>query len=285
MKSLVFFLFSFALQATPYELAKEYQRLSDDLFERYIHKEDSLLLGHHYVLKSCQSFPYYRSINPPTEGHPLMAKNLKDSLATVSRCLEKRDFKKPVLKTLSRLAEIIGSQQTKTLTCNYGVTNSFFAVASDEEQGAHQDHGLPPHPSVIFDTNRIAGNWHLGMDEEGRQNAYNFYGGRIPLEDIISGMPHPLRKPNQNPSSLIFHEMTHWTGEKHFPKDHLDSVYLIQFCCFSHPQIPQEAREFSCRLLEDEQAWAPEEKERVEYLKKEEFFKKVKALKDLYHHQ
>lgn len=84
-------------------------------------------------------------------------------------------------------------------------------------------------------------------------------------------------------SSLVFHEMFHWTESTHFPKKYPDIVYLSQFCCFPQEDHNEEDREFSCEVLEEERAWQIDESHRLEFIKENDIQRKVKDLISKYH--
>ncbi len=267
--------------------AKDFRFLSESLFDIYStqgEEESTLLLNYNFQINKCETYPYFRSINPETEGNFILAKNLKASFRKISHCVEKNEFHPFVFNTLNELYHILQSDQIKTLTCNYGVTHSYFAVASDPET-IQQRPGLPSHPSVLFDTNRMAGNFRVHMDEEDIKNTLLFFGARLNRQDIIPGMPHPFRKRIGNPTSLVFHEMFHWTGHSHYPKDNLDIVYLTQFCCFSHSEHSSQQKERACELLRDKSAWQKDLSQRKAYIKRNLLHKEVQSLIDAYHNQ
>lgn len=263
-------------------LAADFDQLSRSLFDVYEVSDEGLSLNHDFLLKSCETYPYYRSIETPTEGSHVLANHLQLALATVHQCRSHQDFTPMVTEALDQLIDIIESSQKKTLMCNYGVTNSYFAVASDPDVIVQQD-TLPPHPSVIFDTNRMAGNFNLHMDEQDRENTIRFYGGKLTREEIIPGMPHPFRKSITNPMSLVFHEMLHWTGHSHHPKENLDIVYLTQLCCFQHEEISETKRNRTCELLNDPRAWQANLEKRVQYIEDNDLQNEVKRLIRDYH--
>lgn len=262
--------------------AEDFHQLSESLFDVYETREDALLLNENISIKSCETFPYYRSINTPTSGNHILASGLKEALKTVHQCSMDQRFHPFVNGELSKLYRVLTSEDEKVFTCNYGVTHSYFAVATDPHTEEQREH-LPKHPGIIFDTNRMAGNFRVHMDEEDIENTLRFYGGRLSREEIIPGMPHPFRKKISNPTSLTFHEMFHWTGLSHHPKKYLDMVYLSQFCCFPQDELSWEQRERACALLKDERAWQKEEKPRLHYLKEHELQKEVKDLINAYH--
>ena len=262
--------------------SSDFDQLSRSLFDVYETSEAGLELNHHFHLKSCETYPHYRSIDTPTEGSHVLADHLQRALSTVHQCRRNHDFTPMVTQTLDRLINIIESSQKKTLMCNYGVTNSYFAVASDPETLAQKE-GLPPHPSVIFDTNRMAGNFNLQMNEREIENTIRFFGGSLKREEILPGMPHPFRKSITNPMSLVFHEMLHWTGHSHHPKENLDVVYLTQLCCFEHLEINETKRNRTCELLTDPQAWQEDLEKRVQYIKDHELQDEIKGIIQDYH--
>lgn len=241
--------------------------------------------SHHLVIKDCDSYPYYSSLAPQSGGNQRLKEDFHSSLEVVRSCQRAYRFTAYVQKQFKKFFNIIESDAVKTLTCNYGVTNSFFAVASDPDLGPHeeQEHGLPPHPSVIFDTNRMAANFPLAMDLRQRQNFVRFYRDRISLEEVTSGTRNPFQSPVKDPMSLVFHEMFHWSGHKHFPKENLDIVYLAQFCCFPQEDHNAQDQALACSLLEDEQAWQSDVQKRVNYLKEKELHQAVRQLISKYH--
>lgn len=238
------------------------------------------------MIKSCETYPYYDSQIEQTEGNTRLKNDFLSSLSQTKTCLNNHDFAPFVVDKFQHFFEIIEGTKEKILTCNYGVTNSYYAVASslaDELEQGGQDHGLPPHPSVLFDTNRMAGNFPVYMTEAQRNNFVLFYNHELRIEDVIPGTRNPRVGFIENPRSLVFHEMFHWTGSSHFPKKYVDIVYLTQFCCF--PQVEHSAEEvaFACELLEEEAAWQEDEQKRVQFLEDFDIQSKVKALIQKYH--
>jgi hypothetical protein len=262
--------------------ATDLDQLSRSLFDVYKFNMKGLELNHDFLLKSCETYPYYRSIDTPTKGSHVLADHLQLALATVHQCRSLQDFTSMVNESLDKLIKIIESPEKKTLMCNYGVTNSFFAVASDPDV-IDQQHNLPAHPSVIFDTNRMAGNFNVHMNERDIENTVRFYGGLLTREEIIPGMPHPFRKSITNPMSLLFHEMLHWTGHSHYPKENLDVVYLTQLCCFHHEEINELKRNRTCEILSDPQAWQENREKRIQYIEDHNLQNEVKSLIRDYH--
>ena len=237
------------------------------------------------LIKDCESYPYYSSLESQTGGNENLKEEFFKALKTAKSCTKTYDFRAPVKKAFQKFfSEVTGSKE-KVLTCNYGVTYSYFAVASDPEVGAHEEqaNGLPPHPSVIFDTNRMAGNFPVGISQQQRENFVLFYGGRLTLEQIVGGSRNPFLNKIEDSVSLVFHEMFHWTGHSHFPKENLDLVYLSQFCCFPQDKHSAQDQALACELLEDAQAWQDDDKKRVEYIKENGLQEKVKALISKYH--
>ncbi|MCR9204106.1 MAG: hypothetical protein NXH75_05990 [Halobacteriovoraceae bacterium] len=222
-------------------------------------------------IKDCESYPYYNSQVEQREGNETLRRDLNMALQVGKSCLAQNDFAPFVVEKFKHLYSIVEGRQEKTLTCNYGVTNSYYAVADDENL------------SVIFDTNRMAGNFPLNLDEDDRRNFVRFYGDRLQLEDVISGTRNPLIGYIEDPMALVFHEIFHWTGSTHHPKKYPDIVYLAQFCCF--PQVEHTAQEqaFMCGLLEERAAWQEDELKRLEYLKSHNIQNKIKELIRKYH--
>lgn len=241
------------------------------LFGNPLFAEEIQLTDLNFKIKDCESYPYYNSQQEQTEGNKTIINDLRIALQTGKSCLSNHDFAPYVVEKFNYLYSIIEGRSEKTLTCNYGVTNSYYAVSDDENL------------SVIFDTNRMAGNFPVHMDEEDRINFIRFYGSQLELDQVIAGTRNPFIGYIEDPVALVFHEMFHWTGSTHFPKKYPDIVYLSQFCCF--PQVEHTAQEqaFACSLLEERAAWQEDEISRIEFLKNNDIQKKVKALIETYH--
>lgn len=126
-------------------------------------------LFNNLTIKNCETYPYYNSQRDQLNGNETLFADFQKALLTMKQCQKTHSFSPYVQNKFNELSKILTSNQVKTLTCNYGVTNSYYAVATtqfEEQQG----HGLPPHPSIIFDTNRMAGNFPVQMNQTQREN-------------------------------------------------------------------------------------------------------------------
>lgn len=257
-------------------------------FFSFSHAKETEILVEDYnlIINKCETYPYFNARVDQKDGNRFLKRDFFQVIQTAQSCVEKHHFSSYVVNKFQMLFRILESQKVKTLTCNYGVTNGYYAVASsqrDEDEQGHQDPGLPPHPSALFDTNRMAGNFPVSMTLEEKEKFVAFYGGDLSLEEIIPGTRNPKLSYIQDPASLVFHEMFHWTESFHFPKEYPDIVYLTQFCCFPQDKHSSQEVAWACELLEKRDAWQKDKEKRLEFLSKENIQEKVKKLISKYH--
>jgi len=231
--------------------------------------------------RKCSSFPYY---GESEDGLKIIHRAFLSAINKVHTYLgERGDSLSPyVTQKLEHLSYLlIDAKIQKTFDCRFGETSSFIALASDSpSDDSIEKYSMAPFPSIIFDINRMAGNFPMDANPE-RFRA--FYGNRLDGVEVIGGRRNPLAARTVNPESLIFHEMMHWTGSKHFDKAYVDVVYLTQFCFFSYPNISKKLKQESCLYLEDDLLWQGNDIERLQYISDKSVRIFVKNLKKLYH--
>lgn len=236
-------------------------------------------------VENCESFPYYGYQSRAQYGfHGYLEKGLEG----LKNCRAQKTFPKYVEERFQKLSDLLAAEEQKTFRCTYGKYHSFNAVATlppEIDRPTMYAEDLPSYPGVLFDTNRISGNFPILLDEKLVENIYNFYGGSLEKSIIVGGKRNPFFTRINNPSSLIAHEMLHWTGSHHSDKEHLDLVYLSQACCFEIEGVSAEIQDKACKLLTDQAAWQPSKRERLEYLEQNAYWALSEQIIEAYHNQ
>ncbi len=240
-------------------------------------------------VENCQSYPYHNySVNGLSNVHEDFQFLVQKSSLCLSRKFEGREAPKFAQQKLKELFKLLLSPKKKTVACTFGEYHSFFAVSNS---GLNPDDigpggvflDMPEPPSIYMDTNRMAGNFPLNMDEDDIDGFYNFYGDSLKDVVVESGKRNPLYHKTENSSSLLFHEMMHWTGLSHHPDEYPDLVYLSQLCCFQHDSISENQRQRACEILYEPKFWSGTKDQRLQALKAQSIHEEVNQLIDQYH--
>lgn len=293
-KILILFLFflvdlNVTLANTP-KLNEQANKLIEKSEHFYSHQPgDGEFAALNLQVLNCDSYPYYGySIN----GVYNLEKDFKSLLQQTKQCLNTKGGNKQlpsfVHSTFTHFYDILNSSDEKTIACTYGQYNSFYAISySGKDPDNRGPNGvfddMPAPPSLLLDTNRMSGNFPLNMSPKKIDNFHKFYGSKLNGTEVVPGKRNPMFSRINNSSSLLFHEILHWTGLGHFPGGYPDLVYLSQLCCFDHDNLGPDAQKVACDIMWDERNWNPNTKERVQHLKDQSTFKKIKHLIELYH--
>ena len=229
-------------------------------------------------INSCSSFPYY---NQEGSSNNQLIASIESGLNKLHQCIVNRDLPEYVNSKFSALEEILSDQKlNKYITCDFKNSHSYIAIATEDEQSTALEHYpyIRQYPGMVINTNRVSGNFRLDMNEEDINNTFRFYGGKIPVDQIGSGLVNPLANYISNPDSLVIHEMLHWTKTKHFNKQYPDIVYLTQACCFDQIGLDDETKAKSCDMLFDKDLYQEDEQSRLEAIKKAKVEALVKKL-------
>lgn len=240
-------------------------------------------------VQNCDSYPHY---GYSRNGADKIAEDFNFLLQQTKQCLSHKGNGQPlpdfVESTFSNFYQVLLSERQKTMACTYGVYNSFYAVSNagiepDNEGPNGVFNDMPPPPSLLMDTNRMSGNFPVQMSERNIENFHRFYGLRLNGVEVTPGQRNPLISRVNNSASLLFHELFHWTGLKHFPKDYPDLVYLSQICCFEHENLDSDVQKKACNMMWDENNWDSNSERRMQHLRNNSIFDEVKDMINKYH--
>lgn len=231
------------------------------------------------VVSNCSSFPYY---GDPKSSSSRLIKSVDEGFEDLYRCLSRDNISPQIKKKVFELSEILNSNLIKTLKCSYGETYSYYAKASLKNTKVKNLEEMPPYPSIVFDTNRIAGNFPLKMTHQEIINFSEFY--NIPLEEIKPGTRNHHHTRVNNPTALVAHEMLHWTGLAH-KSNKLDLIYLSQMCCFKIKGVSAGVNQAACKIIEDSAAWQVDLAKRKKHISEMGYLRMNREIIDAYHNQ
>lgn len=230
---------------------------------------DTILDAVNLRINKCDSYPYYNQKSSSTEE---LIKSFRDGISRLRQCFDGRNgIPSEYIRTkMERYISLIGNENIqKYITCDFGEMHSWIAVATENENSSAIEKypQIKQYPGMIINTNRVSGNFRLGMKEDDIFNIYRFYGGRIPLEEIRPGEINPLYNYITNPTSLVIHESLHWTGSVHSNKEYPDLVYLAQACCFEQSTLEADIRDRACQALFDQEMYQNDKEARLKALR------------------
>jgi len=233
-------------------------------------------------IENCYSFPYFHINEIQTKGNVKIYNDFLNGLKTANKCFSNSRSHNEIKIKYNELLTILLNNQEKILKCIIPQSNSVYAVASvrpgHKKDWVNDFFGLPTHPSILFHTNTIAGNFPLSMSEKDINEKRKEWGTKYKDLQIGPGLRNPDYTKIQNTSALVFHEMFHWPENFHNDKKSLDIVKLSEFCCFDNPGHSQNFRDAACNMLYDKKAWQPDLYKRLKYIKENKIFKKFKEI-------
>lgn len=234
-----------------FDFIQEFREISTSIEESEVsYDSDNLnLRAVNLTLNSCESFPYFGQEGSSSKK---LVTSIEKGLRKLGQCFENKNVPSYVHGKMNKLVSILSDQEVeKYITCNFEMANSYIAIATTDENSDSivRYPQIKKHPGMIINTNRVSGNFPLGMTEQQRENTFNFYGGRIPFDIIIPGEINPAYHYISNPMSLVIHEMLHWTDTVHFEEKYPDIVYLTQACCFDQIGLDEEIKSAACESL------------------------------------
>ena len=277
MKTIAFItLFSLsAFGSTQVELNKSFNDISAKAneFERF-DSGNGRFPELNISIKECSSFPYFKG---QTSDLSRLKDSFRSSFEGLRSCLDHGNIPDYVQDKYYKLTEILLDKSLeKTLSCDFGDSFSWLAVATAEKDEVN-------YPKITFNTLRMSGNFKKNMSESDITNTFNFYGGKIPRDQIDSGLINPLANYITNPTSLVLHEMLHWTGFVHSNKSYPDLIYLTQACCFYQKGLSEDLKKRSCDALFDDSLFQGEEEKRIEAMNKSNIKKLIREINSALH--
>ncbi len=225
-------------------------------------------------INNCSSFPYY---GQEGSSNNALIRSIERGVNRLHQCVGSRKLPLYVEKKFIQLEDIIKKKEiNKYITCNFENSHSYIAISTESEESTALNRYpyIRQYPGMIINTNRVSGNFRLDMSDLDRENTFNFYGGKIPREDILPGGINPQANYISNPDSLVIHEMLHWTNTTHFGDAYPDIVYLTQACCFDQLGIDENTKNKACAALFDDELYQEDQGLRMKLIKERE----IKAL-------
>lgn len=270
-----------------YKMASALEEKSQSF--RQLNSQDGVFPEIHLHVENCQEYPYYgMGSNGPQNFKEDFIQLIRQSKQCLLQENQGRQLPTFVKTKVTELYQLLTAPRNKTVACTFGEYDSFYAVSNSGLNP--NDHGpngvfldMPRAPSIFMDTNRIAGNFPLGIDSDDVKKIKRFYGDKLNGVEILPGKRNPMVGRIANSASLLFHEMLHWVELTHAQKDYPDLVYLSQICCFDHPSINREQRQMACEILYNDDYWSGSKDQRRNKLAEDSIPVKQKMLIQLYH--
>lgn len=256
---------------------------------RLLNSQNGVFPEIHLRVENCKDYPYYGvDSNGPQNFREDFMKLIEQSKQCFFKKNKGRNLPVFVENKVTELYQLLLTSKDKTVACTFGEYNSFYAVSnSGLNQNDYGPNGvfldMPKPPSIFMDTNRMAGNFPLGMDSEDIRNFRQFYGQRLNNVEIQSGKRNPLAGRVENSASLLFHEMLHWVGLSHSQKGYPDLVYLSQICCFNHPSIDVKKQQKACKIFYNDNYWSGSKEQRKRKMDEDSIPAQQKILIQHYH--
>ncbi len=283
---LLILLVCFRSEASP-ELEIELSNLESkiSLSERFNKDGDIILKSTNIRINNCDSYPYYNQSESHTNE---LIDSLIKGVSGLRQCFDGRigDPSLYLKEKMNNYISLMGNGDIeKYITCDFGKANSWLAIATENKNSSAIEKYpvIKKYPGMIINTNRVSGNFRLGMSDKDITNTYRFYGGRLPLESIKSGEINPLYNYITNPTSLVIHETLHWTDTVHSNKDYPDIIYLTQACCFEQSTLDSETKEKACAALFNKDMYQKDKEARLEAQRAYNVRGLVKSINSLLH--
>jgi hypothetical protein len=226
-------------------------------------ENDQVIEAINIRINQCDSYPYY---NEKESSASRIIDDIKIGLIEFSRCFEKKPLPHYVESKWNQFYKLlVDANIEKYITCNFEASNSYIAVSTEnkDSKAIKNYPTIKGYPGLILNTNRMAGNFPIDMNEVVAERMFNFFSGKIPRKEILPAKRNPFYSYTSNPKSLVVHEMFHWTNTIHNNSEFPDIVYLSQACCFEHLGIGKEIREKACGLLFDKELYRVEREKRL----------------------